>query len=376
MESQQLKNIVEAALLAAGSPVTVDQLRALFGDQSAPEKQEIRAVIMELQEDYAGRGIEVREVASGFRIQVIDSMSPWLSKLWEERPPRYSRALMETLVIIAYRQPVTRGDIEEIRGVSVTSNIIRTLLEREWIKVLGHRDVPGKPAMFGTTRGFLDYFNLKKLDDLPPLAELAQLEPMAVQLDLDPEELAALETKGSAEGGKALETADVEGQVTTESSADEEANDEQVNDQQSNEEIQDETSVGEEQVDDEGGAEPPVMLDESGEPIGDFSDSDEDFDEDDEELSDEELEAAQAKIDAINAELTNYKEKDEWADIDVPPGGVQPLVGLNAPGEEVPEPATVASLDEARAAATEQQESSADEEPENIGPAEVVPLKS
>ena len=171
MDTQQLKNIVEAALLAAGSPVTIDQLSALFGDDGGPEKQEIRAVLKELQADYEGRGIEIREVASGFRIQVRDQMSHWLSKLWEDRPPRYSRALMETLAIIAYRQPVTRGDIENIRGVGVTSNIIRTMLEREWIKVVGHRDVPGKPAIFGTTRGFLDYFNLKKLEDLPPLEE-------------------------------------------------------------------------------------------------------------------------------------------------------------------------------------------------------------
>ena len=186
MESQQLKNIVEAAMLAAGGPLSIDQLKALFGEDadSGPEKKEIREAIKQLEEDYAGRGIEVREVASGFRIQVRESMGQWLTKLWEERPPRYTRALMETLAITAYRQPVTRGDIEEIRGVAVSTNIIRTLLERDWIKVVGHRDVPGKPAMFGTTRHFLDYFGLKKLDDLPPLAELAELEPVSVQLEL------------------------------------------------------------------------------------------------------------------------------------------------------------------------------------------------
>ena len=160
MDQQKLKNIMEAALLAAGAPITIDQLRALFGDQDAPERAEIREALKELHDDYAERGIELREVASGFRIQVREEMGQWLTKLWEARPPRYSRALMETLAIVAYRQPVTRGDIEEIRGVSVTSNIIRTLLERDWIKVVGHRDVPGKPAMFGSTRGFLDYFGL------------------------------------------------------------------------------------------------------------------------------------------------------------------------------------------------------------------------
>ena len=188
MDSKQLKNVVEAALLAAGDPLTVDQLRNLFGEEGAPEKKEIRQVIKDLQAEYGERGIEVREVASGFRIQVRENMGQWLEKLFAERPPRYTRALMETLAIIAYRQPVTRGDIEEIRGVTVSPNIIRTLLERDWIKVVGHRDVPGKPAMFGTTRFFLDYFGLKKLDELPPLAELASLEPVGVQLELGTDE--------------------------------------------------------------------------------------------------------------------------------------------------------------------------------------------
>jgi segregation and condensation protein B len=193
MDSRNLKNIVEAAMLAAGNPLTIDQLRALFGEQDPPEKQDIRGTLQELKEDYESRGIEIREVASGFRIQVRQEMSQWLGKLWEERPPRYSRALMETLAIIAYRQPVTRGDVEEIRGVSVTTNIIRTLLERNWIKVLGHRDVPGKPAMFGTTREFLDYFSLKKLDDLPPLAELAEMDHVSVQLELGAPEMPVTE---------------------------------------------------------------------------------------------------------------------------------------------------------------------------------------
>ena len=180
-------------MLAAGNPLTIDQLRALFGEQDPPEKQDIRGILQELKEDYEGRGIEIREVASGFRIQVRQEMSQWLGKLWEERPPRYSRALMETLAIIAYRQPVTRGDVEEIRGVSVTTNIIRTLLERNWIKVVGHRDVPGKPAMFGSTREFLDYFSLKKLDDLPPLAELAEMDHVSVQLELGAPEMPVTE---------------------------------------------------------------------------------------------------------------------------------------------------------------------------------------
>jgi len=185
MDTKQLKNIVEAALLAAGGPLSIEQIRALFGDRKDPERQDIKAAIDELTADYEDRVMEVVEVASGYRIQIRGSMAQWLTKLWEERPPRYSRALMETLSIVAYRQPVTRGDIEDIRGVAVTTNIIRTLLERNWIRVVGHRDVPGKPSMFGTTKEFLDYFGLKKLDDLPTLAELQDSDQFRVQMDLE-----------------------------------------------------------------------------------------------------------------------------------------------------------------------------------------------
>lgn len=184
MEQTEIKHIVEAALLAAGRPLTVDQLRALFGEETAPPKTVVREAIEALRADYAERGITVNEVASGFRIEVKSAMAPWLSRLWEERPQRYSRALMETLAIIAYRQPVTRGDVEEIRGVAVTTNIIRTLLERSWIKVVGYRDVPGKPAMYGTTREFLDYFGLRQLEDLPTLPEIRDLDKMTAQLQL------------------------------------------------------------------------------------------------------------------------------------------------------------------------------------------------
>jgi segregation and condensation protein B len=184
MDGKQLKYVIEAAMLAAGKPLSVDKLQSLFGVRQAPARQDIRAVIMELQAEYAERGIELVEVGSGFRIQIKTSMTHQLEKLWEERPPRYSRALLETLAIIAYRQPVTRGEIEDIRGVAVSTNIVRTLLERSWVKVVGHRDVPGKPAMFGTTKEFLDYFGLKKLDDLPPLSELKDFEKLNIQLDL------------------------------------------------------------------------------------------------------------------------------------------------------------------------------------------------
>ncbi|HSD68112.1 MAG TPA: SMC-Scp complex subunit ScpB [Woeseiaceae bacterium] len=184
MDDTEIKYFVEAALLAAGRPLSVDQLHALFDMASAPEKSEIRRALHELNEEFERRGIAVVEVASGFRVQIKPGMVERLQKLWEERPPRYSRALFETLALVAYRQPITRGEIEEIRGVAVSSNIIRSMLERDWIRVVGHRDVPGRPAMFGTTKAFLDYFGLKKLDDLPPLADLSDWESLRVQLNL------------------------------------------------------------------------------------------------------------------------------------------------------------------------------------------------
>jgi len=184
MDAVEIKYFVEAALLAAGRPLSIDNLQGLFDGRMTPQKSEIREAIVALGEDYANRGIVISEVASGFRLQISSVMADQLQKLWEERPPRYSRAMFETLALIAYRQPITRGEIEEVRGVSVSSNIMRTLIERDWARVVGHRDVPGRPEMFGTTKGFLDYFGLKKLDDLPPLADLSDWESLRVQLDL------------------------------------------------------------------------------------------------------------------------------------------------------------------------------------------------
>ncbi len=184
MDDNEIKYFIESALLAAGRPMSIDQLQNLFDKASTPEKPQLRQAISSLLEDYADRGMTITEVASGFRLQLKGDMADRLHKLWEERPPRYSRALFETLALIAYRQPMTRGEIEEIRGVVVSTNIMRSLLEREWIRVVGHRDVPGRPAMFGTTKTFLDYFSLKKLDDLPPLADLSDWESLRVQLNL------------------------------------------------------------------------------------------------------------------------------------------------------------------------------------------------
>ncbi len=183
MDEIEIKHFLEAALLAAGRPLSIDQLKGLFDGRLAIQKSDIRKAIETLNEEYEDRGIIISEVASGFRMQVKPAMADRLQKLWEERPPRYSRAMFETLALIAYRQPITRGEIEDIRGVSVSSNIVRQLLERDWVHVVGHRDVPGRPAMFATTKAFLDYFGLLKLDDLPPLADLSDWESLRVQLN-------------------------------------------------------------------------------------------------------------------------------------------------------------------------------------------------
>jgi segregation and condensation protein B len=214
MDMNEIKNTVEAALMVAGRPLNIDGLLAVFGDGARPERSEIRGALKTLSEEYSGRGIELVEVASGFRIQAAGAMSESLSRLWQERPPRYSRALLETLSLIAYRQPITRGEIEDVRGVSVSSNIIRTLLERRWIRVLGHRDVPGRPEMFGTTKEFLDYFGLRRLDDLPSLAELRDLDSLNVELDLG-----LTEAELHAVAGTEADTATVEDLPTAEADA-------------------------------------------------------------------------------------------------------------------------------------------------------------
>jgi len=177
MNQEQLKNIVEAALMVSEKPVSVGQLLALFENETdRPEKAEIKTVIEQIMHDYEGRGIELKEVSSGYRVQVNGDYADWINHLFDDRPPRYTRALLETLTIIAYRQPVTRAEIEEIRGVSVSSNIIRTLQERSWIRVVGQRDIPGKPELLATSKEFLDYFNLKKLSELPALSEIKDFD--------------------------------------------------------------------------------------------------------------------------------------------------------------------------------------------------------
>ena len=181
MEPDKIKQIVEAAIFAADGPLDRDALLLLFDEQERPEKADLSRSLEQISGE---RGVELREVASGFRFQVRKDLGPWVSRLWQEKPPRYSRAILETLALVAYRQPITRGEIEEIRGVSVSSHIIKSLLERNWVRVVGHRDVPGRPAMFATTRQFLDYFDLKSLEDLPPLSEIKDLDKLNEELAL------------------------------------------------------------------------------------------------------------------------------------------------------------------------------------------------
>ncbi|MGI9309722.1 MAG: SMC-Scp complex subunit ScpB [Gammaproteobacteria bacterium] len=312
MDSQQIKNVIEAALLGAGMPLSVAQLKDVFGgDDEAPSTKEIRDAVAALEAEYEGRGITVIEVASGFRIQIRSSMAQWLDRLWEARPPRYSRALLETLAIIAYRQPITRGDIEEVRGVSVSTNIMRTLMERGWVRVVGHRDVPGKPALFATTKEFLDYFSLKKLDELPPLADLEELEKVNLQLELEGVERKVVNADGTevAAEGDTEEGLSQEGEISSDASA--------------------ETDIAAEAIVDE----------------------------------DSEAEIEEAV----------YEE-------DTAPGMPQPLVKA-VQEEGLSEPATVASLDEARAAAADNEpegESGADakDDANAASSATVVPIKS
>ena len=191
MNTEYTRKVIEAALLAAGRSLSLTELAQLFDPVDRPENAQLREALQELGASYEGRGVELVETAQGFRFQVRREFADHVSRLWPERPPRYSRALLETLAIIAYRQPLTRAEIEAVRGVVVNPNIVKTLFERSWIRVVGHREVPGRPELLGTTRDFLDYFGLKSLDQLPPLAELKSLEDLDPQLAL-PEPIAAL----------------------------------------------------------------------------------------------------------------------------------------------------------------------------------------
>ena len=191
-DEEKIKQIIEGLLLAAGKPLSLDKIAEIFTEQERPDREVLKKALQEIEHSCEGRGFELKLVAAGYRFQVRQELSDWIGRLWEEKPQRYSRALLETLAIIAYRQPITRGDIEKIRGVAVSSSIIRTLLDRDWVRVVGHRDVPGRPAMYASTREFLDYFNLKNLDELPALTEIRDIEDPNQNLTLDEEKPAGI----------------------------------------------------------------------------------------------------------------------------------------------------------------------------------------
>ncbi len=207
MTLEKLKPIIEAILSSADRPLTVNHLFDLFtGDIDHPSKDDIRKALHDLAEDYQGKGIELKQVSSGFRVQVNPEYSVWVTRLFQQKPPRFSRALLETLALIAYRQPITRGEIESIRGVSVSSNMIKTLQEREWVRTLGHKDVPGKPSLYGTTSQFLDYFNLKTLNELPTLSELKNLDQYHPELAFNEDAAPVIDADSNKEIDNTLET--------------------------------------------------------------------------------------------------------------------------------------------------------------------------
>lgn len=211
METEQLKHILEALIMASSTPLSLDRMLAVFPEEQQPDPNFLRETLVALAEDYANTSLELKEVSSGFRFQVRKDYAEWVSKLWEEKPARYSRALLETLALVAYKQPITRGEIEKIRGVSVNTQIMKTLLEREWVTIVGHRDVPGKPAIYATTRQFMDYFNLKSLEDLPPLAEIRDLDQLNGELDFPAAEDEASEEDGTKETVVNLDVEDAQG---------------------------------------------------------------------------------------------------------------------------------------------------------------------
>ena len=216
--NNELKNIIEAALLVAGQPLTLERLLGMFPADSQPTKEELRAALSLIESEYAERGVELKQIGKGWRIQTREKYADYVAKLLEERPPRYSRALLETLAIIAYRQPVTRGEIENIRGVAVSTDTIRTLVERGWIKQVGVREVPGRPALYGTTPAFLEHFSLKSLEDMPPLAELRSIEEIGADLDRR-----VHEANGDATGNGGDHSAAAHSDATTEEAVAEEA---------------------------------------------------------------------------------------------------------------------------------------------------------
>lgn len=297
MNPEQLQNLLEAAIMVYGKPMSIDKLMLLFEEDKRPSTGEIREALSAINDSYADRGVELKEVASGFRFQAKQDYAEWISRLWEEKAPRYSRALLETLALIAYRQPITRSEIEEVRGVAVSSHIVKTLLEREWVRVVGHRDVPGRPALYATTKDFLDYFNLKSLEDLPTLSEIRDLDKINAELDL--QENGATEPEASEGTETSEEVASGEQTAQTEQSTESDESSAAAEENQSN----DQSSDTSEQTAVDGGdvSEPLFKAPET--------ETEVDFPEPDNELSfesdDEYIESSQASTDDLMQELDN-----------------------------------------------------------------------
>ncbi len=232
LSPEKLQRVIEGALLASGQPLNLARILSLFEESEAPTKEDVHLAVDAIMANCEGRGFELKEVASGWRFQVREETATWVNRLYDEKPQKYSRALLETLALIAYRQPITRGDIEDIRGVAVSSHIIKTLTEREWVKVVGHRDVPGRPALYATTRLFLDYFNLKSLDELPSLGEISDLESLnpELELELDNALLRAVNADLTVDAGGAGDDSDdeVDDQITNENTENEQTGDSEL----------------------------------------------------------------------------------------------------------------------------------------------------
>ena len=243
MDIDQLKRIIEGVLLAAGQPISVERIQQLFHIDERPPRADINDALAQIEQECSDRGFALVEVASGYRFQIRQELSPWISRLWEEKPQKYSRALLETLALIAYQQPITRGEIEQVRGVAVSSSIMKTLLEREWVRVVGHREVPGRPAIYATTHKFLDYFNLKSLDQLPTLAEIRELSDANLKLDLEntrvEDELAQQEKRNEEDEAAQIENAIEE--TTEEETTEEETIEEEIT--EAEEEFPEEDSI-------------------------------------------------------------------------------------------------------------------------------------
>ncbi len=306
MNPEQLQNLLEAAIMVYGKPMSIDKLMQLFEEDKRPSTGEIREALSAINDSYSDRGVELKEVASGFRFQAKQDYAEWISRLWEEKAPRYSRALLETLALIAYRQPITRSEIEEVRGVAVSSHIIKTLLEREWVRVVGHRDVPGRPALYATTKEFLDYFNLKSLEDLPTLSEIRDLDKINAELDL--------EEKGSEEQGSEEQSPEDNTSDEVASGEDGASNAEAKQTEQDSESVAHSEAVEDHQASeqsDDTSQHRAVDASHSTEPLFKPSETDTevDFPEPDNELSfesdDEYIESSQASTDDLMQELDN-----------------------------------------------------------------------